>query len=155
MKPKTKSNMKSQAEINMVLAAGAPETQTKHGHKGFGSVSDKSGLCVGATIEADVLINDLMKKVHEMDSRVKKHIESYVIEYLALATPPLIVKKLSNELYSKIKWRGIKLVRKEDSFLPGMHYSIWLEQRGKRLGQVIRVYYSDTCTCNIQIHSNE
>lgn len=49
MKPKTKSNMKPQAEINMVLAAGAPETKTKHGHKGFGSVSDERGLCVGAT----------------------------------------------------------------------------------------------------------
>lgn len=29
-------NDKPQAEINMVLAAGALETQTEHGHKGFG-----------------------------------------------------------------------------------------------------------------------
>jgi len=42
-------NEKPQAEINTVLAAGALETQTEHGHKGFGSVSDLSGPCVGAT----------------------------------------------------------------------------------------------------------
>jgi hypothetical protein len=52
MKHKIKMNEKPQAEINTVLAAGALETQTEHGHKGFGSVSDLSGPCVGATIEA-------------------------------------------------------------------------------------------------------
>jgi len=49
MKHKSKLNEKPQAEINMVLAAGALETQIEHGHKGFGSVSDLSGPCVGAT----------------------------------------------------------------------------------------------------------
>lgn len=61
MKPKLKSNMKPQAEINMVLAAGAPETETKHGHKGFGCVSDESGLCVGATSKPLDGIVDLVR----------------------------------------------------------------------------------------------
>jgi hypothetical protein len=51
MKTETKSNTEPQAGINLLLAAGAPETQTKHGHKGLGSALDSRGLCVGATSE--------------------------------------------------------------------------------------------------------
>lgn len=47
---------KPQAEINTLLAAGAPETQTKHGHKGFGSGADERGLCVGATSKLVIVI---------------------------------------------------------------------------------------------------
>lgn len=54
-------NTKPQAEINMVLAAGALETQTEHGHKGFGSVSDLRGPCVGATSETNSLIAEFME----------------------------------------------------------------------------------------------
>lgn len=55
MKHKSKMNTEPQAEINTVLAAGALETQTEHGHKGFGSVSDLCGPCVGATSKQDLI----------------------------------------------------------------------------------------------------
>lgn len=48
-------NENPQAEINTVLAAGALETQTEHGHKGFGSVSDLCGPCVGATLKQSIV----------------------------------------------------------------------------------------------------
>ena len=56
-------NTKPQAEINMVLAAGAPETETKHGHKGFGSVSAESGLCVGATSKPILFSAPMVKAI--------------------------------------------------------------------------------------------
>jgi site-specific DNA-methyltransferase (adenine-specific) len=57
MKHKSKMNDKPQAEINTVLVAVVPEAETKHGHKGFGSVSDLCGPCVGATSKDCLLSN--------------------------------------------------------------------------------------------------
>jgi hypothetical protein len=151
MKNKITMNNKPQAEINTVLAAGAPETQTKHGHKGLGSALDSRGICVGATLVADDSIKSLMEQVHELDRRIKNYTEKIFIDYLLLASPPLRIEKFSEKILPKIKWRGIKLVRKDDLWLGGMHYTMWMEQRGKRLGKAVRVDYSDTGTCTISL----
>lgn len=90
----------------------------------------------------------LTNKVHELDKRVNEYIETLLKAYLLLASPPLKGEITKN----KIKWRGIKLIRQGDSFLGGLHYSLWLEQRGFLIGKIIRVDYKDTGTAYININ---
>jgi len=49
MKQKLSPTLNQGHSTNMLLGAVAIETQSEHGHKGFGGVSDRRGLCVGAT----------------------------------------------------------------------------------------------------------
>lgn len=99
---------------------------------------------------ADDSITGITNKCKELDWRVKNEIESILVEYLKLSDPPLVLEKLTQKDFYKIRRRGIKLIRKEDDFLGGMHYSIWIEQRGKILGSKIRVDYKDTGNCSIK-----
>jgi hypothetical protein len=48
MKMKLQNNSEPQAGICTVLYAVAPETQFKHGHRGFGLSFGQRGLCAGA-----------------------------------------------------------------------------------------------------------
>jgi hypothetical protein len=117
--------------------------------------TQSTGLPVCTTLEASEAINNPTVQAHELDKRINDQIEAIFIKYLLLASPSLRIEKFSHEIYPKVKWRGIKLMKKEGSFLGGMHYSMWIEQRGKILGEEVRVDYSDTGTATIKLLSRK
>lgn len=107
------------------------------------------------TFYADDSIHSVAERARELHRRVMSHIEMILIKYLLLASPKLKIDRFTSDLHTKLKWRGIKLMRKEDSFLGGMHYTIWMEQRGKTLGMMIRVDYKDTGVCVVKLVPGE